>query len=58
MGDRHTHRQTDAHTEFVESWGAYAPKYLAEGLSLDPCNTRCTHSKFPFQINFGAKKIS
>ena len=25
-GDRQTDRQTDTHTEFVESWGAYAPK--------------------------------
>ena len=33
-------------------------KNLAEGLSLDPCNTECIHSKFSFQINFGAKKNS
>ena len=28
----------------------------AEVLYLDPCNTGCIRSKFPFQINFGAKK--
>ena len=33
-------------------------KYLAEELSLDPWNIGCICSKFPFQINFGAKEIS
>ena len=32
-------------------------KYMAEGLSLNPCNTGCIRFKFPFQINFEAKKI-
>ena len=25
-GDIHTHKHTDRHTKFVESWGAYAPR--------------------------------
>ena len=29
-GDRHTDRQTDRQTEFVESWGAYAPKNIQQ----------------------------
>ena len=39
--------------------GSFRPrkKYRADVLSLDPCNTLCICSKFPFQIIFRAKKI-
>ena len=32
-------------------------KYLADVLSLDPCNTVCIHSKIQFQIIFRGEKI-
>ena len=32
-------------------------KYLADVLSVDPCNTVCMHPKFTLQIIFGANSI-
>ena len=38
-------------TSFEASF-RHRKKYLADVLSLDPCNALCIHSKIPFQIIF------
>ena len=44
------------HDTSFEASFRHRKQYLADMLSLDPCNTLCIHSKIPFQIIFRAKK--
>ena len=45
------------HDTSFEASFRHRKKYLADVISLDPCNTVCILSKFPFQNIFGAKKF-
>ena len=46
------------HDTSFEASFRHRKKYLADVLSLDPCNEEYIHSKIPFQIIFRAKQIS
>ena len=50
-------RDTMYHADVILHF-RHRKKYLADVFSLAPSYTMCPHSKFPFQIIFGAKKFS